>query len=100
MHILPDNVVENLEHNRHAKLYIIYSSAFSFMCFAVEFVYWNCLQNPVIGGYWACCRIHMVIGAILSGCCDHMGQHMELFPLFSPGLFRHVSWALIMHFSA
>lgn len=38
--------------------------------------------------------------ATLPGCCDHMGQHMELFPLLSPGLFRHVSWALIMHFSA
>lgn len=38
--------------------------------------------------------------AILSGCCDHMGQHMGPFPSPSPGLFRHVSGALIMHFSA
>jgi len=41
-----------------------------------------------------------VSGAVLSGCCDHMGQHMERFPLPSAGLFRHVSRALIVHFSA
>lgn len=29
-----------------------------------------------------------------------VGQHMEQVPLLSPGLFRHVTWALIMRFSA
>lgn len=29
-----------------------------------------------------------------------VGQHMEQVPLLSPGLFRHVTWALILRFSA
>lgn len=108
MHILADSIVESLEHDRHVKVYIVYPSVLSIVRCSLQSsctLLWHVLTSALFvepGDYrlLEVMQNQTVSGAILSGCCDHMGQHMELFPLLSPGLFRHVSWALIMHFSA
>ena len=101
MHILADSIVESLEHDRHVKVYILYQSALSIVSSYARL--WHVFTSALFVEPWWLLEVmqnQTVSGAILAGCCDHMGQHMELFPLPSPGLFRHVSWALIMHFSA
>lgn len=81
-------IVESPEHDRHVKVYILHpsalSTAFKFLCYMLWHVFTAALfVEP--GDWWLLevMQNQTVSGAILSGCCDHMGQHMELFPLLS-----------------